>query len=550
MSTWEPNLPPQMFTWEPECEWENEVRQPELEALTKRQLKHKRNKDSKLAKKFKNLEKENDNLRSQMEELEDKITKASKSADARFKRKKIRSMKREADKIAEKLRKSEQSLKSLEPGVPKDPISGAPLKRHPLNKNKCIEAKIADLKKKIRRAKNRRNKELLITKQDSLRLELNWGPRQLDGTFSGAYRCYRIDAIEGMDVVTFFTRTKRFLIDLLSKETRNRAVHSQATTWIMFIKDGIESVELAFNSRMLAVYNLSDMDEIVSAMIEHMQQQIENPALRDSKFVFDGIIQMDIDFHRLNLTRGSSYIPLPDWLACKGAIINAKNSDMEFFKWAVIAAMKWKDIGDHPERRSKLRRYEDDFDWDGIKFPASTRDIKRFESRNEITINILAFKHKKVYICRKGKECNRVANLMQITDDSEKHYITIKSLSRLLCSSNTKKEKAQYFCINCFQGFLEKKSRDEHYVYCRSNEAVRIEMPNVKPIVKYSDGQYQFKVPFMMYADFESILEPIQGVSSDPNVSSTRGVNHPYAIWMVRLLQVCLWKSNQSTYTI
>ena len=164
-----------------------------------------------------------------------------------------------------------------------------------------------------------------------------------------AYKRYRIDGIEGMDVDTFFARTSRFLIDLLSRETRNRAVRSQATTWIRFIKDGIELVELAFNSRMLAVYNLSDMDEIVSAMIEYMKQQIENPALRDSKFVFDGVIRTDINFHRLNLTGGSSYVPLPDWLARKGAIINPKNSDMECFKWAVIASMKWKDIGDHPE---------------------------------------------------------------------------------------------------------------------------------------------------------------------------------------------------------
>ena len=148
-------------------------------------------------------------------------------------------------------------------------------------------------------------------------MELSWGPRQLDGAFSGAYRCYRIDGIEGMDVDTFFTRTKRFLIDLLSRETRDRAVRSQATTWIRFVKDGTESVELAFNSRMLAVYNLSDMGEIVSAMIEHMNQQIENPALRDSKFVFNGVIHMDIDFHRLNLTRASSYMPLPDWLATR-----------------------------------------------------------------------------------------------------------------------------------------------------------------------------------------------------------------------------------------
>ena len=54
--------PPQMSTWEPQREphgkAQTEVRQPELEApLTKRQLKCRRNKDSKLAKKFKNLEK-------------------------------------------------------------------------------------------------------------------------------------------------------------------------------------------------------------------------------------------------------------------------------------------------------------------------------------------------------------------------------------------------------------------------------------------------------------------------------------------------------------
>ena len=228
----------------------------------------------------------------------------------------------------------------LEPRVPKDPISGVPLKLHPPNRNKCIEAKIADLNKKIRRAKNRRNKELLMAKREALKAELNWEPRQLEGAFGGAYRRYRIDGIEGMDVVTFFARTRKFLIELLSRETRNRAVCSQATTWIRFVKDGIESVELAINSRMLAVYNLSDMGEIASAMIEYMQQQIENPALRDSKFVFDGVIHMNIDFHRLNLTRGTSYLPLPDWLVRKGAIMNPKNSDMECFKWAVIADIK------------------------------------------------------------------------------------------------------------------------------------------------------------------------------------------------------------------
>ena len=36
-------------------------------------------------------------------------------------------MKREADKIAEKLRESEKTLELVEPRVPKDPISRVPL---------------------------------------------------------------------------------------------------------------------------------------------------------------------------------------------------------------------------------------------------------------------------------------------------------------------------------------------------------------------------------------------------------------------------------------
>ena len=100
----------------------------------------------------------------------------------------------------------------------------------------------------------------------------------------------------GMDPDTFFSRVRKVLIELLKKETRTEAVHSQTTTWIRFRKEG-EIVELAFNSRMLNIYNLSDMNEIVSQMISHMAQQIENSALSDSNFVFDEVLHMDVNFH-------------------------------------------------------------------------------------------------------------------------------------------------------------------------------------------------------------------------------------------------------------
>ena len=85
-------------------------------------------------------------------------------------------------------------------------------------------------------------------------------------------------------------------------------------------KDG-KLVELAFNSRMMNVYNLSNMDEIVNEMIKHMKEQIKNPALLNSRFIFDEVLYINVNFHQLNLKRGLSYLPLPDWLARK-VIIN------------------------------------------------------------------------------------------------------------------------------------------------------------------------------------------------------------------------------------
>ena len=107
---------------------------------------------------------------------------------------------------------------------------------------------------------------------------------------------------------------------------------------------------------------------------------------------------------------------------------------------------------------------------------------------------------------------------MLISESDKWHYTVIKSVSRLLSSSNSKHKRKQYFCNNCLQGFTQELSRDQHYYYCIDKETVRVEIPRKGSTVECYDGQNQFKVSFMMYADFESILEPIQErVPGDPN---------------------------------
>ena len=91
--------------------------------------------------------------------------------------------------------------------------------------------------------------------------------------------------------------------------------------------------------------------------------------------------------------------------------------------------------------------------------------------------------------------------------------------------------------MNCLQGFTQESSRDQHQVYCEDNESVRVEMPKQGSTVEFKDGQNQFKVPFIMYADFESILEPMGPVeprSSNPNQPYTNKVNqHLPSGWCV-----------------
>ena len=56
-----------------------------------------------------------------------------------------------------------------------------------------------------------------------------------------------------------------------------------------------------------------------------------------------------------------------------------------------------------PQRISNLRKFVGNYDWSGLKFPVSIKDIAIFEMNNDISVNVLSVEDKDVYICRKGR---------------------------------------------------------------------------------------------------------------------------------------------------
>ena len=102
----------------------------------------------------------------------------------------------------------------------------------------------------------------------------------------------------------------------------------------------------------------------------------------ESGFTLDKIMHLYIKFHRLALTRGSFYNESPEWIKTKKAVINPQKKDEECFNWAVIAALHHDEIKKDHQRISKLKPYENQYNWEGLEFPVPIKKIDKFEKNN------------------------------------------------------------------------------------------------------------------------------------------------------------------------
>ena len=83
------------------------------------------------------------------------------------------------------------------------------------------------------------------------------------------------------------------------------------------------------------------------------------------------------------------------WLRCKKeSIINNNDNNNNNFQNALDDALNYQTIETHPERISKLKPYINKYNWEGINFPAGSKEWQKFERNNDtIALNILYVKH-------------------------------------------------------------------------------------------------------------------------------------------------------------
>ena len=115
--------------------------------------------------------------------------------------------------------------------------------------------------------------------------------------------------------------------------------------------------------------------------------------------------------------------------------------------------------------------------------------------------------------------------LLMITDGEKWHYIHVKSLSALF-RGITSKHEGDFYCLNCFQSYTTENKLKKHKKICENHDYCYVEMPKEdNKILKYNQGEKSMKVPFITYANLESLLEKMNTFNNNPEKSSTTKIN-------------------------
>ena len=271
------------------------------------------------------------------------------------------------------------------------------------------------------------------------------------------------------------------------------------------------------------------IEELFKSLLQKYEENLQNK-MRGSDLEFDGVNFLYYDFNKISLNRGGSYIDSPKWLKDKKSTINPKDNDNKCFQYAVTLALNLDNIDNHPERISKIKPFIDQYNWKDIDFPANSKDWRKLELKNEIALNILYVPHntRKIQVAYKSKQnltCDKQVILLMITDGEKWHYLTVKNLPGLL-RRTTSTHKEDFSCLNCFRSYRTRNKVEAHKKICENHTYCNVEMPiKDNNTIKYNQGEKSIKLPFVVYANLECLLEKMSTCQNNPKELSTTEIN-------------------------
>ena len=288
-------------------------------------------------------------------------------------------------------------------------------------------------------------------------------------------------------------------------------------------KDGkVQKDKSYFTSGNLINMKSTDIDSLMKKFMSSIYGGIDEYTKNGSEWLFESNDKLEIHTVEYNPTKGSSYIPLPDWITNKNAIVNIQNKDEKCFLWCVLRYLHPREKDEH--RLTGLKEYEYSLNTKGITFPMKIKDITKFEKNNPELPGINVFsvnENNNFYPLRMAqKDCINTIDLFLYEEDGVSHYSLIKNFNRLIKTQKTSSKNGKIFiCKKCFTHYTKEELLQKHISYCLNNETVSVKMPLSGSMLNFKNHHKQLPIPFVAYADFECFTKPMNTCCPNPKDS-------------------------------
>ena len=286
-----------------------------------------------------------------------------------------------------------------------------------------------------------------------------------------------------------------------------------------------------FHSRTHVNLEKTDVKVILKEMIIEILGNLIIYQKKGSGWYFKEVISLEIHIVEYKPMRGSSFIPLPDFIMRKNAIINIKNEDDKCFLWSVLRYLHPKEI--NGERLTDLIKYENDLNFKGINFPVKVKDITKFENNNPDLPGINVFSindNNKIYPLRHNqKDCKKTTDLFLFSEDEKQHYCLIKNFSRLVRSEITSHRSSKiYICKKCLNHYTKQDLLEKHSLNCSKNETVALKCLPKTPLSNFKiiSKNFPYLSQYMLILNVSLFLSTlVNQIQINPLPKVTRNMN-------------------------
>ena len=317
------------------------------------------------------------------------------------------------------------------------------------------------------------------------------------------------------------------------------------------------------HSTKFLIYQENEIAKTVDSINREIQSRNENAVRNESQVKIIHIDYLTLMISQFQPLAASRFQELPEFLKKKRAIINVKNQDNKCFGYAILSALMASQdnpsaaVLSNPTRATTYRESFRQYGLHDLEYPVQPDRMFELENKLNLKINLFSFyddvgtARYPMYISKRTNYTHEIDLLYW-----NEHYAWIKHFSAFIHDLSPSHD-TKFFCKRCFGLFLSKETMTNHQEYCSraDYDGVLYRFPPPGSMVKFQNIRYQAEAPFVIYADFESLILDDNQALTDPAIKKTKysapyGKHIPCAVGLyVKSQSDAIYAGSYQTYT-